>query len=107
MKLKNLSLAAIGFWQALGVAIYCALVASFMQYSSQHFVEATGAMGGALMLMLLVFSAGITSSLVFGYATFLFINHKVKEGLRVLAYTFAYLLLMVFLFWLFVSLQVI
>lgn len=97
--MKNLSTQKIGFLQALGVLVYCVLVSSFMRYSGQLFDKGPGFWGPILMLMLLVFSAGLTGSLVFGYPVYLAMHKKIKEALEVLAYTLVFLLFLVLVVW--------
>ncbi|HBK33839.1 TPA: hypothetical protein DEP34_02950 [Candidatus Uhrbacteria bacterium] len=106
--MKKLSFPLTGFLQALGVVGYIALVGSFI-----HLLESTNVsqtppafIGIMLMLLLLVFSAGITGTLVFGYPVYLALQKQWKEAVLVTAYTFASLFLMgfllvisMFLFW--------
>jgi hypothetical protein len=79
----------IGLLQALGVAVYCPLIGGFISVADKIFPK-PGFFGIFLMLILLVFSAAITGSLVFGYPAYLALNKKVKEALYVLAYTLGY-----------------
>ena len=77
----------IGLCQALGVTIYCGLVALFFNYLTQT-VDKPGFYGFFFMMLLLVFSAAITGSLVFGFSVYLaVVKNKIKEALQVLAYT--------------------
>jgi len=84
MKLTNLAL--IGLLQSLGVVLYCGLIASFFKYAENIGPE-PGILGMVLMLMLLVVSAAITGSLVFGYAAYLAMQQKLKEALQLAGYT--------------------
>ena len=43
------------------------------------------------MLTLLVFSAAVTGSLVFGYPVYLILNKQTKEGVSIFAYTLLFL----------------
>ena len=56
-----------------------------------------GLLGIVLMLLLLVFSAAVTGSMVFGYPAFLALNKNIREALRVLAYTLLYSLVIILL----------
>ena len=88
--MKKLNPSKIGFLQALGVAIYCALVVAVMNYFGKIFFAPPGFLGSLLILMLLVFSAAITGSIVFGYAAYLAFHKRVKEALVILCFTALY-----------------
>lgn len=90
MKKPNLCL--LGFLQALGVIVYCGLVAGFFWSCNKFFVAASGFWATALMLALLVFSAAVTGSIVFGYPAYLALKGKIKDALTLLAYTLLYCL---------------
>ncbi|MBI5621293.1 hypothetical protein HY933_00300 [Candidatus Falkowbacteria bacterium] len=71
--------------------VYCALIALvFMALPNTQPHPAY--LNIISMLTLLVFSAAITGSLVFGYAVYLFLDKKAKEALSVLGYTLLFLL---------------
>ena len=94
MKKCNCSLVYIGFLQALGVVIYCGLVAGLLNLFSKTFSEPVGFFGSVFMLVLVVFSAAITGYIVFGYPTIIVLREKkVKEALFVLGYTLIFCLL--------------
>jgi len=84
----------VGLVQAVGVAVYCALVGGFF-FWMEEIAAKPGFLGIFLMLVLLVFSAAVTGSIVFGYPAYLAWNRKVKEALSVLAYTLTYSLLII------------
>lgn len=90
--MKKLSLSLIGLLQALGVIVYCGLVAGFFWSCNKFFVAAPGFWATALMLALLVFSAAVTGSIVFGYPAYLALHQKTKEALTLLGYTLLYCL---------------
>ena len=50
-----------------------------------------------MMLSLLVFSVALVGILLFGFPIYLIINKKVKQALRILGYTFLWLLLIIIL----------
>lgn len=79
----------IGLLQAIGVITYCVLIALlFNSLSKASIQEPIGFIGSAMMLVLLVFSAGVTGSIVFGYPAYLFFKQgKVKEPLLILLFT--------------------
>lgn len=87
-KLLNgqVSPALVGLLQAAGVAIYCAAVGAFMFYMERGNVE-PGYFGVLLILVLLVFSAAVTGSLIFALPVYLAMNQKIKQSLSILAYT--------------------
>lgn len=90
--MRKLNLSSIGLLQALGVFIYCALISSFFWYMGQTAAQLPNFLGLTLILALLVFSAALTGSLVFGYAAYLAFNKRTKEALLVLAHTLLYCL---------------
>ena len=78
----------IGACQALGVTIYCGLIAIFFSFLAQNGKEPPGFFGFFAMLMMLVFSAAITGSLVFGYPTYLaLVKNRIKDAIAILTYT--------------------
>ena len=86
---KSLNPSLIGLLQALGVAIYSALIGGFFYF--MEVVSATpGFLGIVLMLIIFVFSAAITGSIVFGYSVYLALNKRIREALNVLAFTLLY-----------------
>lgn len=85
-------LCLIGFLQALGVVVYAGLVSGFFHFLPRFFENEPGFLGMTLMLSLLVFSAAVSGSIVFGYSAYLALNQKIKEALRLLTYTFLYCL---------------
>lgn len=85
--LEKEKLSTIGLCQALLVSLYCGLVATFFYYMSQTSHE-PGFFGFFMMLVIFVFSAAVTGSLVFGYPAYLaLVKHKVSEALSILAFT--------------------
>ncbi|MBU1019288.1 MAG: hypothetical protein ABII07_00180 [Patescibacteria group bacterium] len=75
------------FLQTLGIATYCTLIGLFLWYGENYFPSTPSVITAILMLFLLVISAAITGMLVFGYPTYLALNKKIKESIKVLAYT--------------------
>lgn len=82
----------VGLMQALGVAVYCGLVAGFFQIVKNNPVQQEGFFVAALMLVLLVFSAAMVGSIIFGYPAYLVLNKRTKEALTVLGFTFLFCL---------------
>ena len=89
-------LAAAGFLQALGVILYCTLIAVlFTILGKLQIVEGPGVIFFTFFLFLFVLSAAITGSLVFGYAVYLALNQKIKEALMDLAYVLLWTILII------------
>jgi len=84
----------IGLLQALCVAVYCTMVASCMWFAPKTVVIRPQFLGGALMLMLLVFSAAITGALVFGYPVYLALKNEITKALQVLGFTLLFCFLL-------------
>ncbi|MFH0779822.1 MAG: hypothetical protein V1928_03085 [Parcubacteria group bacterium] len=85
--------ALIGFFQALGIAIYCGIVAGIFNLAERFFKDKPdSAFAPALMLTLLVFSAALCGLIVFGYPIYLAMNKDIKKALRVLFYTLLFVL---------------
>lgn len=85
----------IGLIQALGIAIYCGIIAGFFQLANEFLNGKPGMVGSVLMLTLLVFSAAITGLIVFGYPTYLAINKEIKKALQTLLYTLLFALVII------------
>lgn len=86
----------VGLLQALAVAIYCGLVATFITNIEHIFPNQPGVVGLFLFLSLLVFSASITGSLVFAYPVYLAVmKKKLNEAFQVLAFTVFFLLIFI------------
>ena len=88
----------IGLCQALGVTVYCGLVAVLFNYLTKAIPSGPGFFGFFFMLVLLVFSAAVTGSVVFGYPAYLSLaKNKIKEALTILAFTLAFSLVIILL----------
>ena len=78
----------IGLLQAIGVIAYCVLIAALFNFLGKTAPQPMGLLGFAALLVLLVFSATVTGSMVFGYPAYLFFKEqKIKEPLLILAFT--------------------
>lgn len=88
-------LAAAGFLQALGVTIYCLLIALVFMVLDSFQVGSPGVLFFTFFLLLFVLSAAITGSLVFGYAAYLALNKKIKEALMDLAYVILWAIIII------------
>ena len=96
--LENEKPATIGLCQALFVTVYCGLVALLFNFLTKAISSGPGFFGFFFMLILLVFSAAVTGSLVFGYPAYLALaKNKIKEALTILAFTLAFSLAIILL----------
>ena len=95
MKDNKSSLPFIGLIQALGTAIYCSIIGWFFWYMGTVAPNNPGFLGMTLMLILLVFSAAVTGSIVFAYPVYLAMHKKVKDALYLLGYTFIYFVIII------------
>jgi len=77
----------IGFLQALGVIVYCALASGFFWLADRFFVTPPGFLGIVLMLVFLVFSVAVNGAIIFSYPAYLALNNRIKEALSLLIYT--------------------
>lgn len=94
----------IGLLQAVLVVVYCALIASFFVFADKNISEPKGVWGPAIMLTLLVFSAAVTGSIVFGYPAYLFLKDKqIKAALQILAYTLIFCLAFILIAFIIIS----
>ncbi len=95
--LENKNPVLIGLLQAVGISAYCALIASFFYLMSKTQKEPQF-FGFFLLLTLLVFSAAVTGSMMFGYPAYLvLVKNKTKEALTILVYSllFTFVLILV------------
>lgn len=90
MKNKNLDISFLALLQALGVAIYCALAAWFMWWSTAA-AKTANMMDAWMVLLFFVLSVGVTATMVFGYPVTLALDKKYKDAGLLLGYTFIYL----------------
>jgi hypothetical protein len=85
--------ATVGLLQALGVGVYVVLISAFFHLIERSEITPPGGFGTMIaILLLLVFSAAVTGSLIFGYPTYLIINKGLNRALQVLLYTSLFLL---------------
>ena len=93
MKLKKMSPNTIGLLQALGVAVYCALIMGLMRLLETINIKPPIFLTGTVMLLLLVISVAIVGVLVFGYPAILALDKNIKRALTILGYTLLYAIL--------------
>ena len=93
MKLNKLAANHVGLLQAVAMAVYCSLVTLFMQ-NMDGSTPQPELLGMMMILFLLVFSATVSGTLIFGYPLYLLIHHETKRALTVLGFTLLYALLL-------------
>ena len=71
-----------GFLGGIAEALYCSLVASLIMFLDKTMSQPpTPILGLVFMLLLLVFSVGVSGLLIFGYPTYLAFQKRFAEGL--------------------------
>ncbi len=90
--LEKASASTVGFLSAAGTVLYCGLIALFFNFMAKSTAK-PGFFGLFLMLLLFVFSAAVTGTMVFGFPAYLaVVKNKVKVALITLAFTLLYTL---------------
>ena len=92
-KKPNLSL--IGFFQALGLMVYCSLIAGLFWLAHRYLEAPPQFLATFIFLLLFVFSAAVTGSIVFAFPVYLTLNNKIIEALTVFFYTLVYCLIII------------
>ncbi len=103
--MKKFELIKQSLLHSLGVVVYVFLVSQLMSNGSRLFGKVDTALTGVMMLLLFVFSAGITSSLVFGKPILMYLDGAKKEAVKMLIYTFSWLFFWLVVFFLLVILS--
>ncbi|MEJ2347746.1 MAG: hypothetical protein P8Y17_00910 [Patescibacteria group bacterium] len=97
--MKKKSLPLIAFLQALGLTVYCSLVAVIFWKGNTWFGPQNNLIGPTMVLVLLVVSVLICALIAFGYPVFLFWQKKeTNRALKLVAYTAGWLVLFVLIF---------
>ena len=86
-----------GLQNALFTTAYVVLVATFLNNASHLFGPGKSVLIPIVMLLLLIFSAALTGSLVFGKPILWYLDGKKKEALSLLTYTLTSLLVIMIL----------
>lgn len=94
-KLNKMHPSSVGFFQALGVGIYCFLISGVLNYLDHISVSPPKIWGLAILLFLLVFSVVITSLLIFGYPIYLTIKGNIKKALSTFGFTVVFFVLII------------
>lgn len=77
-----------GVLAGLVESLYIIIVAVIMMQLSEAMPKMEGIFGTGMLLILLVFSAGISGVFVFGLPIHLFLEKRVKDAVRVMTTTF-------------------
>lgn len=85
--LKKFPLWQVGMLQAIGTTLYILLISTVLMLLERAVAKPPQILGMILVLSLLVFSAAVTGLIFFGYAAHLALQKKIKDALKVLAYT--------------------
>ena len=81
-KVNDSEVLKFGFLGGMAEAVYVFLVASVITVLDKVMAPPpTGLVGPMFVLLLLVFSAGVSGILVFGYPAFLALQNRFSEGL--------------------------
>ena len=103
--MKKTELVKLALANSLGVVIYVFLVAMLMNNGQRLFGKVDSAISGVAILLLFVFSAGLTGSLVFGKPILMYLDGAKKEAVKMLVYTFSWLFFWLVVFFLLVILM--
>jgi hypothetical protein len=98
MNLKKLSKypeSTVGFYQALGVGVYCGLIGLIMFRGNDIFGHTPNFLGPLLFLMLFCVSALICGLLTLAYPAIVFFKDKIK-ALKIVLFTILWLFLFIF-----------
>ena len=88
--MKNTTILKYAFINSFLTAVYISLVASFLFYGPRYFAFAEKpdtVFAPIMMLMLFVFSASVTSTLVLGRPILWYMDGKKKEAITLFLYT--------------------
>jgi len=88
---EKTSLGLISFLQALGLAVYCSLVALLFWRGNELFGKVPNYWGPVLFLIIFTTSALISALLVLGYPFYLWQKKETKKAIRLVGYTTAWL----------------
>jgi hypothetical protein len=87
---------------SLAVVVYVFLVSLLMSNGQRLFGKVDNVISGVAMLLLFVFSAAVTGSLVFGKPILMYLDGAKKEAVKMLIYTIIWLFFWLMLFFLLV-----
>lgn len=76
-----------GILNALGVSVYIALIATFIQYGEKMFGDINQFFAPIAFLLLFVISASITGGLVLGKPILMYLDGQKKDAVQLFLYT--------------------
>ena len=79
------------FFNALGVSVYIAAVATVIRNGEKVFGQMDNVLGPITFLLLFVISAAITGSLVIGKPVLMYLDGAKREAVRLFLYTVGWL----------------
>lgn len=85
------------FFNAIGTTLYVAILVTSIFYMPRSFDQSPNLLMPIIMLLLFVFSAAVTGSLVFGRSILWYLEGKKKEALTLLGYTLLILFVIIIL----------
>ena len=88
-----MNLEVSSFLSALGVVVYIILVALFMNNANKMFGSDNDISGPLTLLLLFVFSAGLTGALVLGKPILMYLEGQKKESVKLFALNLAWIFL--------------
>jgi len=92
-KINESAVLRFGFLSGVAEAAYCLLIGFLFSLLEQLKIEPPQVVGQLFFLLLLVFSAGISGLIVFGYPLYLAFQRRFAEALMTVAITLATLLI--------------
>jgi len=101
---KKKSLCLISFLQAVGLTVYCGMVALIFWQGERWFGKITNFWGPVLLLVLLTTSVLVCALIALGYPVYLFWQKKETiKAMKIVGYTTGWLILFVFLLVIFLA----
>ena len=100
--MKQSELAKQSLAYSVGVVVYVFLVALLMSNGQRLFGKVDNVISGVAILLLFIFSAAVTGSLVFGKSILMYLDGAKKEAVKMLIYTIIWLFFWLMLFFLLV-----
>ncbi len=89
--MKNQPLFLRALWSALGVTAYIAIVATIFNNGNRLFGRVEGAFANVAFLLLFIFSALVTGTIVLLPPIRLYLDGQKKEGVQLLLFTAVWL----------------
>jgi hypothetical protein len=97
MEKKDYKIIKDAFIQSSCLLIYVAIVATILNNGEKIFPQMPSVIGAIIFLMLFVFSAAISFSLVFGRSILAYLDGRKKEGVMLFIYTIVWVFVFIIL----------